>query len=560
MTTTLRQLSGESIGQYELRELYGIGGMGAVYRAYHRTLDRDVAFKVMSLTYAMQTEFIERFGREAKLAASLEHPNIVPVYDYGAMQEWQYVVMRLLTGGSMAERIEQMKGKPPSIDEISQLLHQLAGALDYAHSRNIVHRDIKSNNIMFDSHGTPYVVDFGIAKLIQDNSTRLTADGLTVGTPTHMAPELWDGEDASAASDQYALAIVVYELLTGRVPFTATNPFALMSRHMQETPESVQKYVPQLNSDIDMILWRAMAKDKTERYPSVMAFSKDFASVAQRMPEVETGFFTMELRRHLVGTDPNAKPANINTPAFGPGAIPSTPPATRAVPPPTNPAGVGAGRPQIKSLSSLPKAPVAASIPSALPKAPPNPTVIPTPDLTKNRPPVVSANANAVKPKRTAPLPPIGEVARPIESVKAGESLKAEEPVRERIVFVERKDKPTPTPQAAGCASVLVDSFINLLGLTISSTIRAAVSLVVSSLVTLAFIIGGIFLVINLARSPSIRNLANQLRASIAAIGSQAAQSGIQPSFTVPTPQPVQQQLPPPPLPPGRGGPPPAPR
>lgn len=546
MTTSLRQLSGQSIGPYELRDLYGVGGMGAVYRAYHKTLDRDVGFKVMSLSYAAQSEFVERFEREAKLAASLEHPHIVPIYDYAAMEDWQYVVMRLLTGGSLAERIEQMKGQPPSLGEIASLLQQLSGALDYAHSRNIVHRDIKSNNIMFDTHGTAYIVDFGIAKLILDNSTRLTADGMTVGTPTHMAPELWSGEDASAASDQYALAIVVYELLTGRVPFTGTSPFALMNRHMQETPEPIQKYAPQLSSEFDMVLWRALSKERHDRYPTVTAFAKDFASIAQRVPQVNTGIFTMELRRELLGTSQKAaKPATNGTPMFS-GMQTITPPSMPAPPvkkapagptkidPASAPAANGVKeRPAIKSLSALQRsmaADNAAPIPSAMPKA----------EAQQPR-----SAASAAKPKAPMPL--------------AGPALVDPEPiVKERIVFVERKDrsKSEPERKRGGLAHAIVDSFSNLFGATLSTSARSTAAFLLSGVFTVALLVGIGVGLYALLTSPAVGNAVNQLRASLESIGRQGAANGVQPAAATPVPQgPPPGNLPPPP--PGGGLPPP---
>jgi serine/threonine protein kinase len=546
MSFTLRQLTGESIGQYDLKELYGTGGMGAVYRAHQRNLERDVAFKVMSLAYAMQSEFVERFYREAKLAASLEHPHIVPIYDYGAMEEWQYVVMRLLTGGSLAERIDQMKGQPPSIEETSSLLTQLAGALDYAHSRNIVHRDIKSNNIMFDSHGTAYVVDFGIAKLIQDTSTRLTADGMTVGTPTHMAPELWTGDDASAASDQYALGIVVYELLTGRVPFNATSPFALMNRHVQETPESVQKYAPHLHGEFDSVLWRALAKDKDERYPSVGAFARDFASVAKSIPPTFTGIFTMDLRRELLGTDfaAKARPMSTDGPQFSgmntitPPSMPAPPPVKKMPSPPTSPAAVNAPapvgangqRPPIKSLSALQRAQAEAAVPAA-PKNPP--IVSPLPFVDAPAPKVA-------RPKQTAAVPP-----------------SPAEPAKERVILIERKDiKASDKKEADGCMTVLVDSVSNLFGLTLSSTARASIALVLSGIFTVLLILGAGALIAAFVTSPQARVFFGQIRASLESIGSQASQppngnqTGIQPNFGSPPPTP----LPGAPLPGGPGG------
>jgi serine/threonine protein kinase len=563
MTITLRQLSGESIGQYDLKELYGTGGMGAVYRAHQRNLERDVAFKVMSLSYAMQREFVERFYREAKLAASLEHPNIVPIYDYGAMEEWQYVVMRLLTGGSLAERVQQMRGKPPSMGEIGALLQQLASALDYAHSKNIVHRDIKSNNIMFDAHGTAYLVDFGIAKLIQDNSTRLTADGMTVGTPTHMAPELWSGDDASAASDQYALGVVVYELLTGRVPFDATSPFALMTRHLHETPDTIQKYAPHLSGDFDTILWRAMAKEKSERYPNASTFAREFNAIAQRLAQPSTGIFTMELRRSLLNTDPAAKAGPIiDTPQFEgmptmtPPSIPAPPsvkkpppPETRAVTPNTEPAPMPAPagkaqgqRPALKSLSALQKAQAADAIPM--------PDIIP---VAAPKPVPVAVAAPSIpnpRPKQTASLPPLPDAAK-------------DQP-KERIVFVEKKEqKPKDKREADGCMTVLVDSFMNLFGITVSSTVRASIALILTGVLTVALIVGAGVIIASFLTSPTANNIMTQIRASLDSIGSKANQSiTIQPpsggSIQVNTGQPT-----PLPLPPQQGGgfpPPPPPR
>src|SRR5215212_5432336 len=173
-------LVGQTIGQYQFTELLGTGGMGAVYRATQNNLRREVAVKVLSGRLSEQPGYIQRFTREAKISAALEHPNIVPIYDYGTEGSISYVVMRLLTGGSLAQRLTP---KPdgsmalPSMGEVSTFLRQLTSALDYAHSRSVIHRDIKPGNVMFDGHGTAYLVDFGIAKLMSGATSSITGTG-----------------------------------------------------------------------------------------------------------------------------------------------------------------------------------------------------------------------------------------------------------------------------------------------------------------------------------------------------------------------------------------------
>ncbi|MDZ4766614.1 MAG: serine/threonine-protein kinase, partial [Chloroflexota bacterium] len=184
-------LVGQMLGQYQLRSLLGTGGMGAVYRGYQSNLRREVAVKVMSASLIERPEYAERFNREAQTVAALEHSHIVPIYDYGTENKITYVVMRMLTGGSLAERITY-RPSGPSLGEIAEILRQLASALDYAHARGVIHRDIKANNVMFDDEGSAYLVDFGIAKLL-DATTSLTSPSVTIGTPLYMAPEQWRG-------------------------------------------------------------------------------------------------------------------------------------------------------------------------------------------------------------------------------------------------------------------------------------------------------------------------------------------------------------------------------
>ncbi len=283
-------LVGQTLGQYELRALLGAGGMGAVYRGYQAGLRREVAVKVLPSTLAMDTSYIARFNREAEVSASLEHAHIVPVYDHGTQDGVSYVVMRLLTGGSLADRLRaasEEQRPSPSLREISGMLHQLASALDYAHSQDVIHRDIKPGNIMFDNQGDAFLVDFGIAKLM-NATTNLTGTGVGVGTPSFMPPEQWRSEPLTPAADQYALAVVVYQMITSHLPFEADTPFQAMHKHLNEPPTPPQSYRPDVPEAVSLVLNRAMSKDPADgsrpRLPSLRRLTARSPASNRRKP------------------------------------------------------------------------------------------------------------------------------------------------------------------------------------------------------------------------------------------------------------------------------------
>ena len=284
----IEHLSGQVLGQYELRELLGVGGMGAVYRAYQATLEREVAVKILSPLLGSEPSYVKRFEREAKTAASLEHAHIVPVYDYGTQEDISYIVMRLLTGGSLEQRIRS-RVRLASLQETSLLLGQLALALDYAHRRNVIHRDIKTSNVMFDDQNRAVLVDFGIARLLEISGD-LTTTGTLMGTPSYMAPEQWRDESVSTATDLYALGILVYATLTGKLPFEASTPHALMHKHLHEKPPPPQLWRPDLSDMVKPVLEKALAKNPDERYPSAVAFAQAFrnATTLQRSEKPAT--------------------------------------------------------------------------------------------------------------------------------------------------------------------------------------------------------------------------------------------------------------------------------
>lgn len=295
----LNNIDGQVIGQYLIQAKLGQGGMGAVYQAHQTTLKREVALKILPNELAEEPGYLERFNIEAEISASLEHPHIVPILDYGTQQGISYVAMRLLRGGTLHQRLRQRAEKGqrlPTLNEVADLLQKLASALDYAHSNNVIHRDIKPNNIMFDEHGTPYVVDFGIAKLLE-GTAHLTSTGMTLGTPSYMPPEQWMSGAVTAATDQYALGILLYELLAGRPPYTADNPFALMHKHVYTEPVPVHEHNPSLPPELHEVVARAIAKEDYDRYPSVTEFASAFAeTIANASTQPLTGFFTYKLR------------------------------------------------------------------------------------------------------------------------------------------------------------------------------------------------------------------------------------------------------------------------
>jgi serine/threonine protein kinase len=211
--------------RYQLRDVLGQGGMAVVYRAYDTRLQREIAFKVLAAHLITESAFYQRFERETRIIATLEHPNIVPVYDSGIDEKKQpYLVMRLLRGGTLRDR--RGRGELAGAD-LWPPMHQVAAALDHAHSQNIIHRDIKPVNILFDEKGNAYVSDFGIAKVRDTTTGDLTGNNV-LGTPAYMSPEQFEGRPVDGRSDQYSLAVVLFEALTGRPPLGGNTTVALM--------------------------------------------------------------------------------------------------------------------------------------------------------------------------------------------------------------------------------------------------------------------------------------------------------------------------------------------
>lgn len=310
-------LIGRKLGKYEIQAYIGKGGMATVYKGYDRDVDRYVAVKVLP-QLGQDEQYINRFRLEARTIARLQHPHILPLYDYGDQEGLLYLVTPYMDGGSLADRIH---AGPIPPEQTERLLHQIASALDYAHRQGIIHRDIKPENILLNREGYALLADFGIVKLAEATGT-LTG-GAMVGTPAYMAPEQGGGMPVDHRADIYALGIVVYEMLTGRKPYDADTPMQLVMAHIRKPIPKLN--LPGLPATLDEALARALAKPRDERYATASSFADDFTRALRGEP-------LLPLRQHSA-TGERAETllfedeSTASTPA-----ISSTPPASTPLP------------------------------------------------------------------------------------------------------------------------------------------------------------------------------------------------------------------------------------
>ncbi len=269
----LDTMKAEKFSRYEIIKELGRGGMATVYLAYDPLFERQVALKLLKHDLLDDALVRERFERETKIIAKLEHPAIVPVHDVGKDNDQMFYVMRYMTGGSLSDRMTS----PLSLEESIRIIQRIASALDYAHARGVIHRDLKPGNILFDDEGNAFISDFGIAKLAS-GQTKLTSSGI-IGTPSYMSPEQAVGENVDSRSDIYSLGIILFEMLSGKLPYEATTPLAMVIKHTSEPIPHILDINPNLPFGIESVLEKAMAKNRGLRYSTASEMIADLAKL-----------------------------------------------------------------------------------------------------------------------------------------------------------------------------------------------------------------------------------------------------------------------------------------
>ena len=274
----ISELAGQRLGTYEIVEFVGRGGMAVVYKALQPALRRHVAIKVLPPYFVHEEGFRTRFQQEAETVAHLEHPNILPIYDFGQEGDVPYIVMPLVTGGTLRDWLS----KPVPLERALQVFSRILAALEYAHSQRVVHRDIKPSNILMSQGDWPLLTDFGIAKIVEP-SLRVTRSGTMVGTPEYMSPEQSQGTVVDHRADLYAMGIILYEMLTGRLPFEGQTPLAVILQHVRDEVPPPSSLNPALAPVWDEVIRRSLAKDPNDRYPSAQAMDDAIQAAWQKV-------------------------------------------------------------------------------------------------------------------------------------------------------------------------------------------------------------------------------------------------------------------------------------
>ncbi len=302
-------LIGTTLGQYQIVEAIGRGGMASVFKGYQPALERFVAVKVLSPHHASQADFAERFVREAKAIAALNHPNILPIIDFGQQGEHTYIVMKYVSGGTLSDRLKQ----PIDLLTTARLIKQIAAALDHAHSRGIIHRDIKPSNVLLDDNEWAQLADFGLAKILASDQL-LTSSGMSLGTPAYISPEQAQGTPLDHHTDIYSLGAILFEMTTGRLPFTAETPMGVVVKHIYDAPPSPRSIKPDLPEAVEVIILKALAKPIGDRYDTAGELASALEQAVRQLPAHQI------LTTHL--EDPNATPKFSPAPAH---ITPATP-------------------------------------------------------------------------------------------------------------------------------------------------------------------------------------------------------------------------------------------
>lgn len=310
----ITNILGKYLTRYEVKSRLGSGGMATVYRATDKNLGRDVAIKVLHEHLIHDDTFKGRFEQEAKFIASFNHPNIIQIYDFDTIDaedgKIYYMVMPYLSGDTLIDVLDECRAKEATLshDRITEIISDLAEALDYAQERGMVHRDVKPANILFDENQRAVLTDFGIARLAQ--TSNLTADGTIIGTPAYMSPEQATGQETDHRSDIYSLGIILFELLTGCPPFDEDSTVSILLKHAQTPPPSVSDFLGKQNPDLDNVLHKVLEKDPDKRYQSARALKFALENAVNKESDSER--FQPSAMPHYAKSKKNARqPATV---------------------------------------------------------------------------------------------------------------------------------------------------------------------------------------------------------------------------------------------------------
>ncbi|HEX7251254.1 MAG TPA: protein kinase, partial [Thermoanaerobaculia bacterium] len=448
--------------RYELIELLGKGGFASVFRVRSRRLGRTEALKVLSESLTEDSDFAKRFEQEARVAASLDHPQIVKVYDYGAAEDFVWFSMQYVDGPSVGRELRMRE----SFDELStaRIAVGVLDALQYSHARGVIHRDIKPDNILLDREGRPYLTDFGVAK--SQVALVKTHAGTLLGSPAYMSPEQLQGKPLDGRSDLYSLGVTLYKMLAGGLPFTADDTFRATMKRLSEPPEPLSTRRPEVNAMLAEIVMRSLERDVTLRYPDAEAMREDLQSFLQDVTPPRVRLSASAVR----GDSPTPTGVTMRTPSRATplstsyartptprATTPPPPPATTptATPMPPQPPAPAGPRPEPPAASPPPPAsPVAkvASIrkPLPIPKLPRSASVwitlaigvsaVVAIALFARRP--KEAPATQPAPARSLPSTPVGA----IPTLPAPTAVAAVEPTPEPTEAPAVAEEPTPRP------------------------------------------------------------------------------------------------------------------
>ncbi|MGC9397390.1 MAG: protein kinase domain-containing protein [Anaerolineae bacterium] len=319
---------GKTLGSYQLTEQIGQGGMATVFKAYQPSMDRYVAVKILPSHFTQDATFVARFTQEARVLARLEHPHILPVYDYGEQEGVTYLVMRYIEAGTLHDLIAE-RGTL-NLREIVRLMGQVGRALGYAHDQGVIHRDIKPSNVLIDPQGNAFLTDFGIAKIVA-GTAKFTGTGAVIGTPAYMAPEQGLGKPLDERCDIYALGVMLYEMVTGQVPFDAETPLAVMMKHVYDPLPLPRFFRPDIPEVIERVILKALAKSPEDRFQTALEMVETLERAVEGLPTEVILPPIPGGPTAVIPTPPPSPPAEapaVPTPAPTP-APPSPPPSIR---------------------------------------------------------------------------------------------------------------------------------------------------------------------------------------------------------------------------------------